>query len=72
MMVRRIGATAPGRLAMSEPDPDDAELLAALRAQDPAVARPLWQRFAPHIFRMLRSQSGNLTDWRDWTTPTLN
>ena len=29
-------------------------MLAALRAQDPAVARPFWECFAPTIFRILR------------------
>ena len=28
-------------------------LLSGLRAQDPAVAAPLWQRFAPLVFRLL-------------------
>jgi DNA-directed RNA polymerase specialized sigma24 family protein len=34
-------------------DDDSAKLLAALRAQDPAVARALWKRFAPLTFRLL-------------------
>ncbi|HMF44120.1 MAG TPA: sigma-70 family RNA polymerase sigma factor [Polyangia bacterium] len=39
-------------------DRDDARLLAALRAQDPAVADPLWRRFAPMVFRLLRRVLG--------------
>lgn len=35
-----------------------AELLAALRAQDPAVAAPLWRCFAPTIARLLRRTLG--------------
>jgi RNA polymerase sigma-70 factor (ECF subfamily) len=45
------GSSGPASL---EPDRDDADLVSALRAQDPAVAGPLWQRFAPAIARMLR------------------
>jgi RNA polymerase sigma factor (sigma-70 family) len=48
---------APG-LAMVEPDRKGAELLTALRARDPAVARPLWQRFAPTVHRILRHTLG--------------
>ncbi len=33
-------------------------MLAALRAQDPAVARPFWECFAPTIFRILRCTLG--------------
>ena len=45
-------------IPLAEPDGDSAQLLTALRAQDPAAARPLWQRFAPAIFRMLRRMLG--------------
>jgi len=34
-------------------DDDNAKLIAALHAQDPAVARLLWKRFAPRTFRLL-------------------
>lgn len=34
-------------------DDEAAKLIAALRAQDPAAARPLWKRFAPSTFRLL-------------------
>jgi RNA polymerase sigma factor (sigma-70 family) len=33
-------------------------LVAGLRAQDPAVAAPLWQRFAPLVFRLLQHTLG--------------
>jgi RNA polymerase sigma factor (sigma-70 family) len=36
----------------------DAMLVAALRARDPAVARPLWQCFAPSIIRIARRTMG--------------
>ena len=36
----------------------DATLVAALRARDPAVARPLWQCFAPSIIRIARRTMG--------------
>ena len=39
-------------------DREDARLVAALRAQDPAVARPLFKRFAPTISRLLRRTLG--------------
>ena len=39
-------------------DGEDARLVAALRAQDPAVARPLFKRFAPTISRLLRRTLG--------------
>src|SRR3954469_1090922 len=39
-------------------DDQQAKLVAALRAQDPAVARPLWNRFAPGTFRLLRRTLG--------------
>src|SRR5262245_1160191 len=35
-----------------------ARMLASLRAQNPAVARPLWQWFAPPVFRLLRRTLG--------------
>ncbi len=35
-----------------------ARMLASLRAQNPSVARPLWQWFAPPIFRLLRRTLG--------------
>jgi DNA-directed RNA polymerase specialized sigma24 family protein len=40
-------------------DRERARLLAALRAQDPNVAEPLFQRFAPLIFRLLRGTLGS-------------
>src|SRR6185503_2499608 len=43
---------------MTEPARRSAELLAALRAQDPAVARPLWHHFAPTVFRILQRTLG--------------
>jgi RNA polymerase sigma-70 factor (ECF subfamily) len=39
-------------------DPKHADLLAALRARDPAVAAALWRCFAPTIFRILRRTLG--------------
>jgi len=45
-------------IPLAEPDGDSAQLLTALRVQDPAAAKPLWQRFAPAIFRMLRRMLG--------------
>ena len=39
-------------------DGNDGKLLAALRAQDPAVARPLWRRFAVRTARVLRRIMG--------------
>ena len=39
-------------------DRENARLVAALRAQDPAVARPLFKRFAPTISRLLRRTLG--------------
>ena len=36
-----------------ESEPDTAPLLAALRAQDPGVVRPLWERYAPLVMRVL-------------------
>lgn len=49
---RRIGS------GMAEDDGGDDVLRAALRAQDPAVAGPLWRRFAPTISRLLRRVLG--------------
>ena len=34
-------------------------LVQLLRAQDPAVARPLWDRFAPLVFSLLRRTLGS-------------
>ena len=45
-------------IPLAELDGDSAQLLTALRARDPAAAKPLWQRFAPAIFRMLRQMLG--------------
>jgi RNA polymerase sigma factor (sigma-70 family) len=45
-------------LALIEPEPKSADMIAALRAQDPAIARPLWECFAPTVFRMLRCTLG--------------
>jgi RNA polymerase sigma factor (sigma-70 family) len=42
----------------TDDDDQQAKLVAALRAQDPAVARPLWNRFAPSTFRVLRRTLG--------------
>ena len=42
-------------------DRENARLVAALRAQDPAVARPLFRRFAPTISRLLRGTLGPQT-----------
>lgn len=39
-------------------DSENARLVAALRAQNPAVARPLFKRFAPTITRLLRRTLG--------------
>jgi len=39
-------------------DDEAAKLIAALRAQDPAAAQPLWKRFAPSMFRLLRRTLG--------------
>jgi len=49
---RRVGSGAADR------EGESASLLAALRAQDPAVAGPLWRRFAPMISRLLRRVLG--------------
>src|SRR5262249_50752258 len=52
-------AGAARKLGPAAIDPnDDARLLAALRGQDPAVADPLWRRFGPAVFRMLRRVLG--------------
>jgi RNA polymerase sigma-70 factor (ECF subfamily) len=40
------------------PDRTTHALLAGLRAQDPAVAAPLWHEYAPSVFRMLRRALG--------------
>ena len=45
-------------VAIIEPDRRGADLLAALRAQDPAVARQLWDHFAPTVFRILQRALG--------------
>jgi DNA-directed RNA polymerase specialized sigma24 family protein len=37
---------------------ENARLVSALRAQDPAVARPLFERFVPTIYRLLRRTLG--------------
>jgi DNA-directed RNA polymerase specialized sigma24 family protein len=42
----------------TDEDDEHARLVAALRAQDPTVARPLWDRFAPGTFRVLRRTLG--------------
>lgn len=39
-------------------DRENSRLVAALRAQDPAVARPLFKRFAPTISRLLQRTLG--------------
>jgi RNA polymerase sigma-70 factor (ECF subfamily) len=44
--------------AMNQRDPEDADLVAGLRAQDPGIAGPLWTRFASAIFGMLRRMLG--------------
>lgn len=43
---------------MIEPERRRVDILAALRAQDPAVARPFWECFAPTILRILRCTLG--------------
>lgn len=57
-----LQAAAIGRHARrSRPlmrDRENARLVAALRAQDPAVAHPLFKRFAPTISRLLRRTLG--------------
>jgi RNA polymerase sigma factor (sigma-70 family) len=37
---------------------DGARMVIGLRAQDPAVARPLWRQFAPTVLRILRRTLG--------------
>ncbi len=46
-------------------DDEAAKLIAALRAQDPAAARPLWKRFAPSTFRLLARTLGPGADVDD-------
>jgi len=48
----------PRRSPLRGGEREDARLVAALRAQDPAVARPLFKRFAPTIIRLLRRTLG--------------
>jgi RNA polymerase sigma factor (sigma-70 family) len=48
----------PVGIAPTDEADERARLVAALRAQDPAVARPLWDRFAPRTFRVLRRTLG--------------
>ena len=57
MFVERLIAVS-SRAATIGPDREADELVTALRAQDPAVARRLWQRFAPMLFRILRCTLG--------------
>jgi hypothetical protein len=45
---------ATRELRTKEPVRETAKLLAALRAQDPAVIRPLWERYSALVFRVLR------------------
>jgi hypothetical protein len=45
---------ATRELRTREPVRETATLLAALRAQDPAVIRPLWERYSALVFRVLR------------------
>jgi len=49
-------AQKPGPAAI-DPE-DDARIIAALRAQDPSVADPLWRRFGPEISSLLRRVLG--------------
>jgi RNA polymerase sigma-70 factor (ECF subfamily) len=44
--------------ATTETDGEHVGLMVPLRAQDPAAAGLLWQRFAPTVFRMLRRTLG--------------
>jgi RNA polymerase sigma-70 factor, ECF subfamily len=46
------------RRALSTNGRENARLVAALRDQDPAVAAPLFERFAPMILRLLRQTLG--------------
>jgi RNA polymerase sigma-70 factor, ECF subfamily len=43
----------PASLPAAGGDSGDRKLVAAVRARDPAVARELWERFAPTVFRVL-------------------
>ena len=57
-MSQTEGQQAALELGLTDTAPHDGILLAPLLAQDPTAAGPLWQRFAPTVFRILRRTLG--------------